>query len=415
MKKVTVSDPIIIAQSTTEPILFGGYQDPFIRVADDKTIYVRFNARRDCPETFGLEEANPVLKSTDGGVTWEKETDPKAYSKAIKTLPNGDKLQMREWKPILNIDDETIEKFPKIPESRKNNKWIGEFDVYTVDEMLPIFGKGVAKEFPCNRIYAGTDEVVEEICKVNWDKMPLQFFNRTILRTYCSCPYDVDKNGTLWMPVMTSYVDENGEAPCRLGSTHLLRSDDFGHTWDYVNSVVYDEEKYNKPNMIDIEGFGECALTCLDDGSIIMVMRSGSLYPFEPKIGDKDHPAPYAYIAKTSDGGKTFDFVKPFYDYGIRPWSVKLGCGTIVLISGRPGVYIRTCDDPKGEEWDDVIQILEVPEDEVYTGYWEYSCSNCCVAAYDDNTAFIVYSDFQQKTPDGERAKSIIVRKITIE
>ncbi len=415
MKKVTISEPMIVAQSTTEPVLHGGYQDPFIRIDENKNIYVRFNARIDHLDTFGQEENNPVFKSTDGGVTWERDISVGAFTKAIRPLPNGDKLQMREWKPILNIDDETLRKFPKIPESRKNNKRIDTYDLYTTEELTPIFGDAVSKEFLCNRIYAGTNEVVEETCKINWENMPVLKVGKNLLRTYCSCPYVVDKNNTLWMPVMAGCIKENGESASKFSCTHILRSDDFGHTWDYVNTIVYDEEKYNKPNMIDIEGFNECAITCLDDGSMIFVMRSGSLYPFEPKIGDKDHPAPFSYIAKSSDGAKTFDFVKPFYDYGVRPWSTKLNNGTIVLISGRPGVYIRTCDDPNGEEWDDVIDIIKVPDDEVYTGYWKYSCSNCCVDSYDDNTAFISYADFTLTTPDGERAKSIIVRKITVE
>ncbi len=414
MKKVTLSEPIIVAQSTTEPILHGGCQDPFVRIDENKNIYVRFNARVDHLDTFGQEENNPVFKSTDGGKTWERDKSEGAYTKALKPLPNGDKFQLREWKPILNIDDETLKKFPEIPESRKNNKRIDTFDLYTVEELNPVFSE-LTKEFLCNRIYAGTDEVVEETCKVNWNNMPVELVGRALLRVFCMCPYAVDKNGTLWVPVRSGYVKEDGESASRLSCTHILRSDDFGHTWDYVNTIVYDEEKYNNPNMIDIEGFNEGAITCLDDGSMIIILRSGSLYPFEPKIGDKDHPAPYSYIAKSSDGFKTIDYVKPFYDYGVRPWSTKLNNGTIVFISGRPGVYIRTCDDPKGEEWNDVIDIIKVPDDEVYTGYWKYSCSNCGVDSYDDNTAFISYADFTLTTPEGEKAKSIVVRKVTIE
>lgn len=71
MRKVLISEPIILAQSTTEAVMFGGYQDPHIR-SKDGVLYVKFNARKDSVETFGLEDANPVLKSFDGGDTWEK-------------------------------------------------------------------------------------------------------------------------------------------------------------------------------------------------------------------------------------------------------------------------------------------------------------------------------------------------------
>ena len=77
--------------------------------------------------------------------------------------------------------------------------------------------------------------------------------------------------------------------------------------------------------------------------------------------------------------------------------------------------YIRTCNDPKGEEWDDIIPILTVPEEDVYERYWHYSCSNCGITSFDDNTAFITYSNFKIPAPQGEKAKSIVVRKVTIE
>ena len=411
MKKVTLHDPVILAQSTTEPVFKGGYQDPVIRISADGVIYVRFSGRKDCLESFGLEETNPLYQSTDGGATWSKVSDHTAWTRAIKPLPNGDRLQMREHRPIMDITPETYAKFPKVPASRAGKDW----GIYTSEELTPLFGDEVAKEFLCNRIYAGTDEVVEEICTVNWRNMPLCYYRGILVRgCFPSDAYKVDKDGVLWMPVRRRHVFENGEGTGLRSCIHLLRSDDFGHTWDYVNTVVYKEE-YNAPNCRDIEGFLECALECLDDGSIIMVMRSGSLYPFPPLMGDKDHPAPLCYIAKTSDKGKSFDYVKPFYDYGIRPMSTKLDCGTIVLISGRPGVYIRTCDDPAGDVWGDIIPVLTVPEEDVYERYWHYSCSNSDVAPYGDHTAFITYSDFTIPAPSGEKAKSILVRKVTVD
>lgn len=413
MKKVILHDPVIVAQSTTEPVFRGGYQDPFMRSSPDGTLYVRFNARMDTVDTFGLEEKNPVYKSTDEGKTWTKVTDPKEWTFATKPLSNGDRFVMRETKPILNIGD-IPNSFPKVDESRFNISVIGgECNAYTIDEIAHLFNGQLTKEVYCNRIYAGTNEVVEETCKVNWPNMPAFDYKTLLRRVHFRSPKE-DKNGVLWATCEAPYIEENGKAGSKRLCTHLLRSDDFGHTWDYVNTLVYKEE-YNNPNCRDIEGFNECELEFLDDGSMIGIVRSGSLYPFPPKMGDKDHPAPLMYMFKTSDEGKTFDFIKPFYDYGICPVSVKLGSGTILLVSGRPGVYLRTCDDPKGEEWSDIIDIVKVPEEEVYDKYWHYTCCNCGVCTTNDNTAFMVYSDFTLNAPNGEKAKSILVRKITIE
>ena len=410
MKKVTVSDPVILAQSTTEPVMFGGYQDPHIRQKDG-VLYIRFNARRDSVETFGLEDANPVYKSLDGGDTWVK-AEQDDWMLARQPLPNGDIFEIREHRPIFNVWDKI--KDVKLDPSRKGISAIGEaYDAYLVDELAPLFDGELTKTVNCKRIYAGTNEIVEETCTINWKNMPVRYTRGMIRRD--SIGYSVDADGVLWGYYEGPYILDDGTAGSRRLCSHILRSDDFGHTWNYVNTLVYKEE-YNKPNSKDIEGFNETEFIYPDDGSIMGIVRAGSLFPLPgPKMGDKDHPAPYMYYFKTTDKFKSFDFIKPFYDYGVCPRAVKLGCGTFVLISGRPGIYIRTCDDPAGEKWDDIIEILHVPEDEVYEEYWKYTCSNTGICAIDDNTAIFVYADFTLPDENGVRAKSIVVRKVTIE
>ena len=90
-KSIRLGEPIIVAQSTEEPVLFGGYQDPNIRKGEDGTLYVRFNARRDSWLTFGEEEKNPVYKSIDGGESWSlAEKGQREWICAGAKLPNGD-------------------------------------------------------------------------------------------------------------------------------------------------------------------------------------------------------------------------------------------------------------------------------------------------------------------------------------
>ncbi len=84
------------------------------------------------------------------------------------------------------------------------------------------------------------------------------------------------------------------------------------------------------------------------------------------------------------------------------------------MASGRPGVYIRFCNNPNGEKWNDIIELLQVPQEELYTAYYEYSCSNPDILIFDEKTIFATYSDFRHNAPDGKRAKSIVVQKITL-
>lgn len=409
MRNVSIGEPIVIAQSTSEPILFGGYQDPYIRCNAKGELFVRFNSRRDCHETWGQEDHNPVYKSVDSGESWEILPDSLySWITAQKPLPNGDYLQMREH-PIVT----DLPALPELPENRRNCSAIANtHSVYRVDELLPCLGNRVAKEFNAYRIKAGTREIEEEICKVNWADMPLSLFQDSFIARVFGGRYQADKNGVLWMPVHAPFITPNGELGSRRSCLHMLRSDDMGHTWDYVSTVAYREE-YNDPKAIDVEGFSESTLEILDDGSLFCIMRSGSLHPFQP--GDDEHPAPKLYCVKSTNGGKTWSEPTQFYDYGILPVSVKMGCGVLIMASGRPGVYLRICDDPKAERWNDVIPILSVPKEDIYKAYFEYSCSNTGLCAYDDHVAFLTYSNFQLTAPDGRRAKSILVRKIVIE
>ncbi|MBO5786178.1 MAG: hypothetical protein J6R45_02535, partial [Clostridia bacterium] len=81
----------------------------------------------------------------------------------------------------------------------------------------------------------------------------------------------------------------------------------------------------------------------------------------------------------------------------------------------RPGVYLRVSQDISADKWSDVYHVVEVPKEDFYSKYYEYSCCNTCLAVTGPSTAFIAYSDFTLNAPDGRRAKSIMVRKITVE
>jgi len=413
MSKVIVDEPLIVYQGTDQPIMHGGNQDPFIKCKDGN-LYVRFNSRRDVPETFGLEDRNPIYSSSDMGKTWQKSTYDH-WRNATEPLPNGDILILREHKIVTDLPE-----MPPLPDNRditatNDSASIALGVTYTVDELQPILGEKISKVFYAERKKAGSDEFVDEVCNIHWDDMPIQFFdgeNPHMRRVHASDKYKIDKNGVMWMTVHAGAVDKDGSLLSDRLCTHILKSEDFGYNWYYVSTVVYKDE-YNA-SLYGVEGFDEATIEFVDDG-MILIMRSGSMFPGCWKPMKEGDTVPKIYIAKSTDEGKTWSTLKPFYDYGIRPQSVKLDCGTIVMTSGRPGVYIRSCDDPNGLQWNDVINILEVPEENVDKLYYEYSCSNNDICAFDENTAFVVYSNFQLNTPEGERAKSILVRKITIE
>jgi hypothetical protein len=85
------------------------------------------------------------------------------------------------------------------------------------------------------------------------------------------------------------------------------------------------------------------------------------------------------------------------------------------MSSGRPGVYLRVSQDDCAKEWSDPVPVVEVPREDFHGKYYEYSCCNTGLAVTGPNTAVIAYSDFTLNAPNGKRAKSIMVRKITVE
>ena len=406
MSRIKLGKPVVIAQSTTEPIFKGGYQDTFLRCDEQKNLYLRFAKRHDSMATFGQDD-HPLYISRDGGETWAESDDLSLWVKAQPVLPNGDRFQFREHYAILK----DIPPLPRCDRRVKANGFCVN-EAYTVEDLEPLFGDRVAKTFRVARVYAGTDKVVEEEATVRWDNMPITAKKDVIVRPFPMKNYVVDKQGVMWTTVFGNYILPDGTLGSDYWCSHLLRSDDFGHSWDYVSTLPYREE-YQNPNCHYLEGFNETSLLVLENGSLLALVRSGSL--FVDGMGDPDHPAPQLFYSFITDNGKTWSEPKPFYEYGVWPESVRLGCGTILMTSGRPGVYIRATDDPTAQSWDDVIQILPVPPEDYYTHYHEYSCSNNGIAAYDDHTAFISYSNFKIPSPEGKVAKSIVVQRITVE
>ncbi len=410
MKKLVIGDPVIVSQSTTEPIMHGGWQDPEIRCKDG-VLYVRFSGVKDDYENRDRENKNPVYKSIDG-INWEPaKNNALEWTNAQTPIANGDKVRFTGVPSVT--DKQLLETLgePALIRGADKMKVPAYKGVYTNAEMRKILGDDTNKVIKSHRIKAGESELTRTKCEVKWDDLAYgKIFNGYVACAYAQ-PFRQDKDGTLYLPVAAHCVRPDGSLVSGYRSMCMLKSVDNGYSWEHVGTCEYHDE-YNIPNAIEVEGFMESAFEICDDGSFFMIMRSGSLSPFV--IGDDDHPAPKCMIAYSYDKGKTWTKPEIFYEYGVLPRCVKMGDGTILMTSGRPDVYVRACYDGKGKEWDDVIHVLDVPKEHYYNAYWEYTCSNNDICAYDDTTAYLTYSNFQLTTPEGVRAKSIIVRKISI-
>lgn len=99
--------------------------------------------------------------------------------------------------------------------------------------------------------------------------------------------------------------------------TFIITSTDKGHTWDYLSTVAIPR----KGDPVG-EGFVEPAITLLQDGRLLCIMRSGHHFPL--------------YSSWSSDGGKTW--TAPLYtgfDRGCDPCLITLQDGRIALSWGK--------------------------------------------------------------------------------
>jgi hypothetical protein len=142
------------------------------------------------------------------------------------------------------------------------------------------------------------------------------FVYRTILvmpdSTWLMTMYGNFKSDTL-----TPY-DTDAEKETRfMQRTLIVSSRDKGHSWNYLSTVAAPE----KGDPIG-EGLVEPALTMLNDGRLLCIMRSGHHFPL--------------YASWSSDKGKTWS--APLYtglDRGCDPCLIKLHDGRIALSWGR--------------------------------------------------------------------------------
>ena len=92
----------------------------------------------------------------------------------------------------------------------------------------------------------------------------------------------------------------------------------------------------------------------------------------------------------------------------------RLGCGAILATYGRPGLFVKFSGDEAGMVWSDPIEIKLATNTKDPSCY-DRSCYYTRILPLDDNSALMVYSDFNYpENGVGESKKSILVRKLTV-
>ena len=119
----------------------------------------------------------------------------------------------------------------------------------------------------------------------------------------------------------------------------VIASDDDGETWFYLSTIMDDpERKY-------VEGPNECAVMELANGELLAMVRV--------------HATVGMFQLRSTDGGKSWNNEGQVRTYAAAPAMRMTHDGILLVISGRPGVYLLIDFTGTGREWQ------EVP---IYTG-----------------------------------------------
>ena len=184
---------------------------------------------------------------------------------------------------------------------------------------------------------------------------------------------------------------------------YIFESCDCGRTWNYLSQIPTNDEVVSGNPAA--EGFCEPMMAKLPDGSISILLRTGGNNP--------------SYIARSTDGCKTWSTPKIFDANGVLPQILTLKSGVTIASYGRPIMKVRATSDPSGVHWE-VPTVLPMTvstdpnESKKPWGQRQQSCFYTGLLAMGDDSVLLIYSDFHYPNPDGIQVKSILVRKIKV-
>ena len=299
----------------------------------------------------------------------------------------------------------------------------GAYPAAYMDKYTPAVTVGLRKYFFAEDIEETEDTTVwaEEIdpatgkterfaCKVNWPHAAISMhsgvnlYPLTMVFALCNSAGFIDFDGELYYVLYTNGFDSDAKTkeeaiPKHMGvsGVYVFKSADCGRTWDYVSQILVDDDTFNPAPRF--EGFDEPMMRVMPDGSVVMLIRTGSNHP--------------SYITRSTDRCRTWSKPVKFDDIGVLPQLCPLPCGVTLASYGRPELRVRATADPAGLKWEDPLRV-----DDIYGMKMEAVSSRSCfytrLIAIADNAALLAYTDFQYPNADGVGVKTVLVRTVTV-
>ena len=382
--EIILSEPVLVAMAEQEED-WGFFQFPSIAVAADGTLIVSWQMKADSHVAYGKfsnREATPMM-SKDGGKTWlPQDRNYHAINKGYNVLMSDGTLLEISTPSSKNIN--TYKDFPKVAVAESGNR-----SFYKVNS-LPDDFKGVYLQYTDkhnNRkiIHAKLED--SELLRYSVDGvMPVVWWGGI---------KQISDNTLISGVYPARYLREDGKTIS--SGVSFYKSTDRGESWNVIGKILF-----NPDGIAEIIGEGEYTepdYEILADNTFICVMRSGSASPM--------------YKSFSYDNGNTWSTPQPFTPNGVKPRVLLLKNGILVLASGRPGIQLRFSFDGSGNDWTDPIDMIPFVKDgDKFIR--DISCGYASIIEADDNSFYLVYSDFTTKNENGDTRKSIWFRKVSV-
>ena len=423
--QLNISDAptVVIQPGTYEEYGWGYYQ--FVKILPTLSggQYIYWSMANDSSTAEGEEtkDGTSQLVSDNGGDTWSDKvytdipiSDVRLSDGSYLTGIRGGSSSKQDWLTSSNYETNL-----QTPAYNVTNHHL-----YFAEDFKNNFDQG---KLTLTSVDPKTGETTTFDATVNWQHAPMSAFEQgdEIYVTDFSTAFGmgspanvISKNGTLYLCIASHGFNSSAEnredalfAYSDYYSIYVFKSTDDARTWDYVSQVLVNDEVYQegiecqKAGKGVFEGFNEPMMEVMPDGSIVMLMRSGS----------ENQPS---YIVRSADGCKTWSDPVVFDSVGVKPQILTLECGVTVATYGREGLYVRATTDASGMAWEEPICIplsgekldsSSLGDDKRISDYYT------CLFALDSTTVLMIYTDFYYQDDGGTPKKTILARIITVQ
>ena len=424
-------EKVIVRGIRPEEQLWGAYQFPRPYKVGNKII-VSVHVEQDTIKNFG----NPQrwFESVDNGESWT-EISPLEASKCGLLLNNGDRIYFPSESGISLSEYVETPWYMRTPAYDMNAKapdntlplpngftiWLDgtKINAYLAERMPGEYSK---KEWTMIRIPAGQDTQVVEKVPIEWKSLTRVVYfgdkyDKVLKPIFPRGNLKIGPDGAIWISAFSGegHIDPETGEYSPYYSAELFRSDDNAKSFKQRSHMEYRADGADFPYQSG--GFSDSDFEFMADGSIIWIFRSA----WAMSTGIEWAPM---YISRSTDLGYTWSKPKKFSNVGVLPRLCSLDCGVTLVCYGRPGIFVRGCDDGRGLSWSEPLEIM-TPKDRSHLANvvskepsfhdWDGGCNNPEIIPIGKNSALIFYSDFYYPDDSGVKRKTILCRKITVE